>query len=141
MMTKTWNKECATRHHDLHTWLSVTFTHDSLWPSHRACCGIDTRIIVEPPHMTRCDLHQQLGLTCTHDSLWHSHTTHCDLYTWLIWLRTLRRVPEFRGLLSTSRHCMVIFGGTGSGTLIWRENIDRREGTDQIFHKISWPVL
>lgn len=70
---------CSTSPRVTFTWLSVTFTHDSLWPSHRACCGIYTRVIVETPHMTHCDHHPQLVLTCTHDSLWPLHMTYCDL--------------------------------------------------------------
>lgn len=75
---------CSTSPRVTFTWLSVTFTHDSMWPSHMTHCDLHTGLVVAFTHESLWKRHTWLIVTITHNSFWPAHMTHYDLYTWLI---------------------------------------------------------
>lgn len=70
---------CSTSPRVTFTWLSVTFTHDSMWPSHMTHCDLHTGLVVAFTHESLWKRHTWLIVTITHNTIWPLHMIYCDL--------------------------------------------------------------
>lgn len=70
---------CSTSPRVTFTWLSVTFTHDSMWPSHMTHCDLHTGLVVAFTHESLWNRHTWLIVTITHNTIWPLHMIYCDL--------------------------------------------------------------
>lgn len=64
--------------------VTMTFTHDSVWPSHMTHCDLHTGLVVAFTHESLWKRHTWLIVTITHNSFWPAHMAHYDHYTWPI---------------------------------------------------------